>query len=295
MKRSFRILFLLVLAGCLMTVTALADMGPKDQLTVKVEHPPREPYVLDLLAEGVPNARSTLSQEDFDASMEELGLSDPMLYHALISEVPAGWHACLSQPMGPPIWGTLTGKPGEEVMLHSFGYVGVPDTYRILIVTESGETWISDTYTRTALQSSVTLDWETKTVTIPSTWEGYLLQFLATFVPTLLIESLILLLFRYRQKRSWAVFGGVNLATQGALAALLSVQALRNGVGFGFFALFLLAELGIMIVESAAFMILWKEHSRKRAAALGITANAASALIGWFISQPVWEFVVSIS
>ena len=109
------------------------------------------------------------------------------------------------------------------------------------------------------------------------------------------MEGLILFLFLYRQRRSWVVFCLVNLATQGALAAALSVQALHNGVGFGFFALFLLAELGIVIVESAAFMVLWKEHSRKRAAALGITANAVSALIGWLISQPVWEFVVSIS
>ena len=295
MKRPFRVLVLLILAGCIMTMTAFADMGPKAQLTVKVEHPPQEPYVLDLLAEGVPNARAPLSQEDFDANMEELGLSDPTLYYALIAEVPSGWHACLSQPMGAPIWGTLTGKPGGEVMLHTFGYVGVPDTYRILIVTESGEIWMSDTCARTALQSSVTLDWETREVSIPSVWVGYALQFLATFVPTLLMEGLILFLFLYRQRRSWVVFCLVNLATQGALAAALSVQALHNGVGFGFFALFLLAELGIVIVESAAFMVLWKEHSRKRAAALGITANAVSALIGWLISQPVWEFVVSIS
>lgn len=295
MKRSFRILFLLVLAGCLMTMTAFADMGPKDQLTVKVEHPPQEAYVLDLLAEGVPNARAPLSQEDFEANMEELGLSNPTLYYALISEVPSGWHACLTQPMGAPIWGSLIGEKSGDTMLHSFGYFGVPDTYRILIVTEAGEVWMSDTYTRTALQSSVTLDWATREVSLPSVWAGYALQFLATFLPTLLMEGLILFLFRYRQKRSWAVFGGVNLATQGALAVLLSVQALRNGVGFGFFALFLMAELGIVIVESAVFMVLWKEHSRKRAAALGITANAASALIGWLISRPVWEFVVSIS
>ena len=42
MKRPFRVLVLLVLAGCLMSVTAFADMGPKPQLTVKVEHPPQE-------------------------------------------------------------------------------------------------------------------------------------------------------------------------------------------------------------------------------------------------------------
>jgi len=295
MKRSLRLLFLLVLAGCIMTMTALADMGPKDQLTIKVVNPPQEPYVLDLLAEGVPAALSTLSQEEFEARMEELGLSDSILYYGLISEVPSGWHACLCQHSGPPIWGTLTGRQSGDTMLHTFGYVGIPDTYRILIVTKSGETWTSDTYTRTVLQSSVTVDWETKEVSIPSTWQGYVLQFLATFVPTLLMEGLILFLFRYRQKRSWTVFGGVNLVTQGGLAVALSINAIQHGVGFGFFSLFLMAEIGVVIVESAAYMVLLKEHSKNRATAYGIAANAASALIGWFISRPVWEFVVSIS
>ena len=180
-------------------------------------------------------------------------------------------------------------------MLHTFGYVGVPDTYRILMVTESGESWVSEPYTRTELQSSITVDLETKEVSIPSTWQGYLLQFLATFIPTLLMEGLILFLFRYRQKRSWKVFGCVNLVTQGALAVALSINAMQHGVGFGFFSLFLMAEIGVVIVESAVYMVLLKEHSKNRAAAYGIVANAASAAIGWFISQPVWEFVVSIS
>ena len=180
-------------------------------------------------------------------------------------------------------------------MLHTFGYVGVPDTYRILMVTESGESWVSEPYTRTELQSSITVDLETKEVSIPSTWQGYLLQFLATFIPTLLMEGLILFLFRYRQKRSWKVFGCVNLVTQGALAVALSINAMQHGVGFGFFSLFLMAEIGVVIVESAVYMVLLKEHSKNRAAAYGIVVNAASAAIGWFISQPVWEFVVSIS
>ena len=295
MKRSLRVLFLLLLAVCTLTVTAFADMGPKEQLVVKVGNAPQEPYVLDLLAEGTPADCSTLSQDEFDARMEELGLSDSTLYYALISEVPTGWHACLAQHFGPPIWGSLTGTRNGDTMLHTFGYVGVPDVYRILIATESGDVWMSDTYTRTALQSSVTLDWETKTVTIPSTWEGYLLQFLATFVPTLLMEGLILLLFRYRQKRSWAVFGAVNLATQGALAATLSVAAIRLGVGWGFYSLLLMAETLVVIVESAAYMVLLKERSKSRAVFYGIVANTASAAIGWLISEPVWRFVVSIS
>ena len=44
MKRTFRFLILLVLVSCIMSMTAFADMGPKPQLTVKVENPPQEVY-----------------------------------------------------------------------------------------------------------------------------------------------------------------------------------------------------------------------------------------------------------
>lgn len=295
MKHSFRSLLLLVLSLCALTVTAFADMGPKDQLVIQVEHAPQEAYVLDLLAEGTPTAWSPLSEEELQSRLEELGLDDPTLYDALISEVPANWYACLSQPSGPPIWGKLTGTQNGERMIHSFGYVGVPDTYRILIVTGSGEVWMSDTYTRTVLQSSLTLDWETKTVTIPSTWEGYLLQFLATFLPTLLIEGALLFLFRYSRKRSWLTFLAVNLITQGALAAILSVNALHHGVGWGYFSLFVIAEIAVIVIESIAYTLRLKEHGKGRAVTYAVAANLASAAMGWFLSEPVWRFVVSIS
>ena len=52
MKKSLRTGILLLLAMMLLTVSALADSGPKAQLTVKVENAPSEPYYLDLLEKG---------------------------------------------------------------------------------------------------------------------------------------------------------------------------------------------------------------------------------------------------
>ena len=52
MKRTLRLLGLSALAMCLLTVFALADSGPKDLLTVKVENAPEEGYYLDLVAEA---------------------------------------------------------------------------------------------------------------------------------------------------------------------------------------------------------------------------------------------------
>ena len=285
MKRSVRILFVLALTLCALTVTAFADMGPKPQLTVKVEHPPQEIYSLDLLRE-TDHRPGSFKNETLNAAMVTL----------LQDSVPSGWRACLAQPVsGPPIYGSLIGEEQGDTMLHTFGYFGVPDVYRILMVTESGEVWISDTLTRDALQSSATVDWAAKTASAPPVWQGYVLQFLATFVPTLLMEGLILFLFRYRQKRSWAVFGIANLTTQGALAAALSIEAVQSGVSWGFTSLLVMAEGVILVVEAIAYVLLWKEHDRERALSYALAANTASALIGWLISEPVWRFVVSIS
>ena len=148
---------------------------------------------------------------------------------------------------------------------------------------------------RDALQSSATVDWAAKTASAPPVWVGYALQFLATFLPTLLMEGLILLLFQYRQKRSWAVFGVTNLVTQGALAATLSINVIRHGAGFGFLLLFAAAEFAVLVVEAVAYVVLLKERSRKTAVFYALAANAVSAGVGWLISEPVWRFVVSIS
>ncbi len=59
------------------------------------------------------------------------------------------------------MWGNLIGEADSERMVHKFGYVGVPDTYRIILVTKSGNVSVSKVYTREALQSSITFDYAT--------------------------------------------------------------------------------------------------------------------------------------
>lgn len=285
MRHFLRSTLFLLLTICTLTITAFADMGPKDQLTIKVENAPEELYYLDLLQTTV-NRPGTFKDETLNIPLVTL----------LQDNVPSGWRACLAQPAsGAPIFGKLTGTQRGDVMLHTFSYYGVPETYKIVIATESGEVWISDTYTRTVLQSSLTLDWETKSVTIPSTWEGYLLQFLATFLPTLLIEGALLFIFQYFQKRSWLTFFLVNLITQGALAVILSINALHHGVGWGYFSLFAFAEIAVIVVECIAYILRLKEHGKGLAVTYALIANLASAGMGWFLSEPVWQFVVSIS
>lgn len=169
-----------------------------------------EPYYLDLLAKGDWDAEdgNRIDGIDWNYDGKEDTL-DPDLLALLRDNVPAGWHACVAQgTTGAPMWGELyaEGTDASGNALHWFGYVGVPSTYRIILVTESGKVWVSDILNRRVLQSSVTVNWSDDTsavtVSVPSTIPGYLLQFVATLVPTLLIEGALLLLFRYRGRKT---------------------------------------------------------------------------------------------
>lgn len=291
MKRMLRLL-LVLLTIYLLTSTAFADFGPKSQLIVRVENAPEELYYLDLLDAGeAMDLNDYMSEED----LEEL---DTDLYAALLAAIPAGWHGCVSQGVtGAPIFGDLysDGMDDDGNPLHTFGYHGVPDTYRILIVTESGESWVSEPYTRTVLQSSVTVDWATKDIVIPSTAVGYMLQFLATFAPTILLEGLVLLAFGLAKRRNWKYFLLLNFVTQGALAVYCSLTFLQEGFNVMFLLLFIPAEIVITLAETLLYRRWLAGGTKGCITCYAVSANVLSALLGWFLAEPVWRFVVSIS
>lgn len=303
MKHMLRRLTLASLAAVLLTVSALADSGPKPLLTVRVENAPEEGYYLDLVAEGeyeghtYGSGESEYSGIDWSYSDEEAAALDTELLDALRAAVPEGYHACTAEGTGgAPMWGELegtpTGRQGE--FLHTFRYFGVPDTYQILIATAGGDTYLFPPCTRTALQSSVTVDWETKSVEVPPAWIGYVLQFLCTLLPTLVIEGVVLVLFGFSWKENRKPFLLVNLVTQGALAVYFSVTAVQSGVGWWYFFLLVPAEVVIAFVEGGLYTRLLT-GSRHRAFAYGITANLCSALLGLLTVEPLWRWIVSIS
>lgn len=304
-RKSLRTLVCALLASLALTTFAFADNGPKPQLIVRVKNAPQEPYYLDLLAKGDWDAEdgNRIDGIDWNYDGKEDTL-DPDLLALLRDNVPAGWHACVAQgTTGAPIYGELYSENTDASgnALHRFGYVGVPSTYRIILVTESGKVWVSDILNRRVLQSSVTVNWSDDTsavtVSVPSTIPGYLLQFVATLVPTLLIEGIILLLFQYSWKQNWKAFLLVNLITQGLLAIASSVYAIQSGPNmFSYLIFFLPAELFILIAEAYLYAGrgMLKGHSKKRAAAYAVTANLISAILGYYLAEAVWRLVVSI-
>lgn len=299
MKRLIRVWLLCLLLLPVLTVSAFADSGPKPQLIVRVEHAPEELYYLDLVAEGAWDEAEGYRGLEGAYTQEEFAALDQDLLDTLRTAVPDGFHACTAQgSLGAPMWGDLFAESRDTAgnPLHRFGYIGLPDTYQILIVTKSGEIFLSEPQTRTVLQSSATVDWAEKTVSIPPTWVGYVLQFFSTLLPTLLIEGILLLLFGFAWKKNWKPFLLVNLITQGGLALWLAISVMQQGANYWFYYFaFLPAELVIAVVEA----LLYRKHltgqSKKRAVCYGLTANLCSMALGYVLLEPIWQFIVSIS
>ncbi len=304
MKRLQRRTLCLLLAAALLTVPVWADFGPKPQLTVRVENRPEELYYLDILMEGEnPYTEGTVGGLEGSYPEEAYAALDQDLLSDLTASIPEGWFGCVTQ--GKLVWGNIDSQEGY----HRFSYIGVPDVCRILMVTKSGEAFLSEPVVRQVLQSSVTVDWAAKTVKAPPVSLGYAAQFLATFLPTLAIEGVLLLLFRLWSRRNGLVFLLSNLLTQGALTLWMSVRTVRRGTFWvqmilmsspvpdlewtmRTVPLLLPAELLIFLAEAALYMRFFRDTPKKRAALYALTANLCSFLLGLYLAEPVWRVVV---
>lgn len=283
-------LLLAALISCLLVIvlptTAYADMGPKDELTVYVENPPNEVYYLDLLTQN------SSSYNNFHEDGEREAL-DKKMVALLYSYGNEGWMPALIEGTGVPMWGNLIGEADSERMVHKFGYVGMPDIYRIILVTKSGNVSVSDVYTREALQSSITFDYATGKAVVPSIFLLYFLQFGWTFVITLLAEGVILCLFGFKLKENWNVFILTNLLTQIVLTVTVGATLIKSGT-FSAHLVQFPVEIAILVFEVIVYKHFLVGNSNKRKMAYGIVANLVSWLGGFFLLSYLFQFLVKV-
>ena len=98
---------------------------------------------------------------------------------------------------------------------------------------------------------------------------------------TLLIEGLVFLFFRFREKRSWLVFLVVNLLTQGVLNIWLN----NGGSLMPSYLLIALVigEVFVLGAEMFALPLFIEEHKKSRILIFAIVANLASLVAGGYI------------
>ena len=285
-KRNLLSLLLVSMLLCALSVV-YADIGPKDQLKVYLDNPPDEPYYLDLLWQ---------TDESFSSdnlSEEERAALDPALLEALKSTVPDGWVPATVGGTSLPMWGDIVGHTQGAQRVHTFGYVGLPETCRILLVTESGKTILTEPITRRVLQSSVTLDCAGGSLHQPAPALALGVSFLATLLPTLLLEGILLLLFGFSLRANWKVFLLANLVTQIGLTLTVHLTMLTSGT-ISAHLIRVPAELVILVVETVVYRRFLTGQSPRRRTAYGILANLASWIAGFFSLDLLFRLMVSL-
>lgn len=288
MKRKFLpALLVLLFLPVLFATPVFADMGPKPMVTVRVENPPEGLYYLDLLVDY---------QDDYQNLNEEwLKTADPELLAALKSEESEGWYPALSGGTHIPLSGKLTGEPDGKEMVHVFGYAP-PDTFRIILAAEGGKTVVSDVVNVHVFRTTIRFDASTGEISRRPWWLAYPFQYLATLIPTLLIEGLVFVLFGFSLKRNWVFFVTLNACTQLLMYGILWCMGDAGSPVISIFYFLYMVPLEILIaaLEAIAYARCPLGRSWKRRVCCAVSANAASFLVGYFLAEPIFEWMSAI-
>ena len=166
----------------------------------------------------------------------------------------------------------------------------LPITYRIIIVTESGEVSISEILTRKANHNtSVTFDFTTGRASLPSGIIVNSIQYLITFVFALIIEGILLLLFKLSTKKNWTVLLIANAITY--LILLFTLGRLVVAGTLGSFIVSLVMWVIVTIIEVLIYLK-WMKSTFKRVLTYGLIANIISLLLGFFVFNKIYLFFI---
>lgn len=280
MKKSAEVILIALSIVLLLPFTACADVGPKPSIKLIVLNPPEDEYYLDLLIDY--DKKSTYSNIREDDEYDENMISILREYNE------DGWRPALVTGTKAPLFGKLTGVREGDTMVHKFSYVGTPEKFKVILVEKSGKVTVSEDIKRKAFESTVYYDYAKNKIWEASASLSYIKQFTMTFTATLIVEGIMLILFRFSLRKNWKPFIMVNLFTQ-ILLTLIVFSAMYFAGSMAAFLLYIPFEIGILIIESKLYKKYLKEHSIRRRILYAITANMISFLLGMWAILQVWQ------
>ena len=285
MKKIIFIMFAIIIASMCFPVTARADMGPKSSLEIIVSNPPKGQYYLDLLVDynGKTIYKNIINESEYDT--DKIKILKEYRYD--------NWRPALLTGTRYPLHGKLIGTPEGNKMVHNFSYFGVPDRFKIIILTSDNKVIVSNEIHRKTFNSTVYYNFKTNSAKEKPIILSYLLQFLFTCSCTLVIEGIILLLFRFNIKQNWKPFLTINIITQIFLNFTLSVVMFSQGL-LSAYIWYIPLELIILIVEIICFRKYLNQHSKLRRTLFAITANVVSFATGFPIISTVYNISLKL-
>ncbi len=272
--------------------TVNADSGPKPTLEITVVNPQDSSYYLDLLGkEG--------EYGYFDATNGNEKYNN-MHDQPIYKYNKDGWKAIHMRTW--VLNGKLTGDPVEKdknrkvlTMRHSFGYVGIPHKFKIIIQKSDGTIQVSDIIRNGYFNAHVEYDMKTNQILSVS---GNILKngikldkeffndYLIRLLLTLIIEVFFAIPFFYNKAKRLLIIAGVNIVTQTFLTfAMIFNYPILHKMPFntGYIVVLLIGEILVFIAEYAAYLKLFGKAEKRQIAAYTFIANAASIAAGLVI------------
>ncbi len=273
----FKRLLLLLVVFCMGMITVInADVGPKPTLEIIVKNAPKSLYYLDLLID--------YNGDDLYQFLEEDEIENKDMYDTLKSYEVGGWRPALTTGTRVPLHGKLLGEKDGDHMKHYFGYIGLPDRFKIIIVDSDNEIIVSENVLeRKSFNTKAYFDCDTRLIKEKSYILSVVMQLFSTCLLTLLVEGIIFLLFGFSLKLNWKPFLIINLITQILLTIIVAISMYTYGIMLALLA-FIAFEWVIVIGEAILFSKYLVQHSNKRRVFFAITANIASLVVGLMIT-----------
>lgn len=279
MRRLAAVILMVFSIVFLLPFIAYADIGPKPSIKLIVLNPPEDEYYLDLLIDS--EKKNSYTNIDEDDELDEDMLNILKEYNE------NGWRPALVTGTNVPLFGNLTGEKEGDTMVHKFSYLGTPKRFKVILVEKSGKVTVSEDIERKAFESTVYYDYATNEIWESSATLSYIKQFIMTFTATIIVEGIILILFRFSLKKNWKPFVMVNLFTQ-ILLTLIVFSAMYFAGSMAAFLLYIPFEIVILIIESKLFKKYLQEYSIRRRILYAITANVVSFMLGMWAILKVW-------
>ncbi len=270
MKRWVCIIMFMILSLSLFTFAVHADVGPKPAITIIAKNMPSEMCYMDLLIDD---------NDDEYKNLDDLSSYNKDMIEALKTYSMDGWRPALTTGTHVPMTGHLLCQIEQGKCQMRYGYMGVPDTFKIIVVTESNQMVVSNVIKRKAFSSTIYFDYSSGRAYERSIITSYLIQMMFTFVATILIEGLILLAFRFNLKKNYKPLLLINILTQVLLTIVVISTMITRGSLIALIYYFIL-EIVIVIIEIVLFNQYLKEHSKTRRKIFALTANVVSFIAG---------------
>jgi uncharacterized protein YjeT (DUF2065 family) len=247
-----------------------ADAGPKPSIIITVKNIPENTLCyIDLL---VPENSGYTSGKKFDITGYNEDLLKRIAGHGIKGHVPyttGGKSIMQNEIECSPVNGECRLK---------YGYM-VPDRFYIIAAADNGDTVISGLVEPENFSSRINFDFKTGEALEEKGWFTWVNHFFAASFITLLLEGIILILFRFSLRNNLKLFLSINITTQLLLTCAMALAFQALGIIGAFLILFPLEAL-VFIIEGILFTLYLKEHSKGRRLVFSITANMTSLAAG---------------